>query len=60
MEIDLVHASTDELDLAVHGDQLLLRLRDDPRRIAQPETVAGRSIAAAKLNEGVLEVIFEA
>jgi arsenite-transporting ATPase len=60
MEIDLVHASTDELDLAVHGDQLLVRVRDARRRIALPDSVAGRSIAAAKLNEGVLEVVFEA
>jgi arsenite-transporting ATPase len=60
MEIDLVHASTDELDLAVHGDQLLVRVRDARRRIALPDSVAGRSIASAKLNEGVLEVVFEA
>ncbi|MFV1978178.1 MAG: ArsA family ATPase [Myxococcota bacterium] len=59
MEIDLVHASTDELDLAIHGDQLLVRVRDARRRIALPDSVAGRSIAAAKLNEGVLEVVFE-
>jgi arsenite-transporting ATPase len=60
MEIDLVHASTDELELAVHGDQLLVRVRDARRRIALPDSVAGRSVAAAKLNEGVLEVVFEA
>ena len=60
MEIDLVHASTDELDLVVHGDQLLVRVRDARRRIALPDSVAGRSIASAKLNEGVLEVTFEA
>jgi arsenite-transporting ATPase len=59
MEIDLVHASTDELDLAVHGDQLLVRVRDARRRIALPDSVAGRPIATAKLNEGVLEVVFE-
>ena len=60
MEIDLVHASTDELDLAIHGDQLLVRVRDARRRIALPDSVAGRSIGAAKLNEGVLEVVFDA
>ncbi len=60
MEIDLVHASTDELDLAVHGDQLLVRVRDARRRITLPDSVAGRSITGAKLNDGVLEVIFEA
>ena len=60
MEIDLVHASTDELDLAVYGDQLLVRVRDVRRRIALPDSVAGRSIQSAKLNDGVLEVAFEA
>jgi arsenite-transporting ATPase len=60
MEIDLVHASTDELDLTAHGDQLLVRVRDVQRRIALPDSVAGRSIASAKLNDGVLEVAFEA
>ncbi len=59
MEIDLVHASTDELDLAVHGDQLLVQVRDARRRIALPDSVAGRAIATAKLNGGVLEVVFE-
>ena len=60
MEIELVHASIDELDLAIHGDQLVVRLRDARRRITLPDSVAGRSIATAKLNEGVLEVVFEA
>ncbi len=60
MEIDLVHASTDELDLKVHGDQLLVRVRDARRRIALPDSVAGRAIATARLNNGVLEVAFEA
>jgi HSP20 family molecular chaperone IbpA len=60
MEIDLVHASTDELDITAHGDQLFVRVRDARRRITLPDSVAGRSIAAAKLNEGVLEVVFEA
>ena len=60
MEIDLVHASPDELDVAIHGDQLLVRVRDARRRIALPDSVAGRSIVSAKLNDGVLEVAFEA
>jgi HSP20 family molecular chaperone IbpA len=37
-----------------------VRVRDARRRIALPDSVAGRSIVAAKLNEGVLEVVFEA
>jgi arsenite-transporting ATPase len=60
MEIDLVHASTDELDLTAHGDQLLVRVRDAQRRITLPDSVAGRPIASAKLSDGVLEVTFGA
>jgi len=52
-------ADTD-LDLAVHGDQLLVRVRDARRRIALPDSVAGRAIGSAKLSDGVLEVAFEA
>jgi arsenite-transporting ATPase len=60
MEIDLVHATTEELDLVVRGDQLHVRVRDARRRITLPDSVAGRAIVSAKLREGVLEVLFEA
>jgi arsenite-transporting ATPase len=59
MEIDLVHAANEDLDVTVRGDQLFVRVRDARRRIALPDSVAGRAIVSARLNEGVLEVIFE-
>ncbi|HXV37424.1 MAG TPA: hypothetical protein VEC18_09750 [Myxococcota bacterium] len=60
MEIELVHASSGELDVALHGSELLVRVRDARRRIALPDSVAGRAIASARLKQGVLEVAFEA
>jgi arsenite-transporting ATPase len=60
MEIDLVHAETEDIDLSVRGDQLFVRVRDAQRRIALPDSVAGRAIVSARMNEGVLEVKFEA
>jgi arsenite-transporting ATPase len=59
MEIDLVSAASEDLDVAVRGDQLFVRVRDARRRIALPDSVAGRAIVSARLNEGVLEVAFE-
>jgi arsenite-transporting ATPase len=59
MEIDLVHATSDELDLVVRGDQLHVRVRDARRRITLPDSVAGRAIKSAKLESGVLKVVFE-
>jgi arsenite-transporting ATPase len=59
MEIDLVSAASEDLDVAVRGDQLFVRVRDARRRIALPDSVAGRAIVSARLNDGVLEVAFE-
>jgi arsenite-transporting ATPase len=60
LEIDLPNASKDELDVALHGEVLLVRVRDAQRRIALPASLAGRAIASARLEGGVLEVAFEA
>ncbi len=59
MEIDLVHAASEDVDLSIRGDQLFVRVRDARRRIALPDSVAGRAIVSARMNEGVLEVTFE-
>ncbi len=58
MEIDLVHAATEDVDLSVRGDQLFVRVRDARRRIALPDSVAGLVVASARMNDGVLEVTF--
>jgi arsenite-transporting ATPase len=58
LEIDLPHATMEELDLSLHGDQLLVRVRDACRQIALPDSVSGRAIVSARLKAGVLEVGF--
>ncbi len=59
LEIDLPNATKDELEVALHGEVLLVRVRDAQRRIALPDSLAGRAIASARLEGGVLEVAFE-
>jgi arsenite/tail-anchored protein-transporting ATPase len=58
LEIDLPNASKEELDLALHGERLLVRVRDARRVIELPASVGGREIASARLDAGVLEVVF--
>ncbi len=60
MEIELVNATTDELDVAVRGHLLLVNVRNAQRSIALPDSVLGCSVQSARLTDGVLEVAFEA
>jgi len=60
LEIELVNAESSEVDISLRGDQLYVRVRDIQRRICVPDSVAGRCVASAKMNDGVLEVAFEA
>ncbi len=59
LEIDLPNVAKDEVDVTVHGDQLLVRVRDAQRQIALPASVAGCAVASARLEAGVLEIVFE-
>ena len=59
LEIDLPHASKEELEIALHGERLRVRVRDAERLITLPGSVAGRAVASARLHGGVLEVVFE-
>ena len=58
LEIDLPGASKEELAIHVHGERLLVRVRDAERAITLPGSVAGRPVAEARLEGGVLEVVF--
>ena len=58
LEIDLPNATRDEIDVTAIGDELLVRVRDAQRRIALPASVAGRSVAAVRLAQGVLAIEF--
>jgi arsenite-transporting ATPase len=60
LEVDLANARKEEIEVSLHGEVLLVRVRDAQRRIALPASVAGRPIAHARLEGGVLEVAFEA
>jgi arsenite-transporting ATPase len=59
LEIDLPGATKEEVEVAVHGEDLHVRVRDALRRVALPASVAGRRLAATSLQRGVLEVRFD-
>jgi HSP20 family molecular chaperone IbpA len=46
--------------VGVHGAELHVRVRDAQRRISLPDSLVGRTVASARLEGGVLAVIFEA
>lgn len=58
LEIDLLHADSGEVDVAVHGRELLVRVRDAHRRVTLPESVVGAPVQSAKLEDGVLGIEF--
>ncbi len=58
LEVDLPNVSKEEVDVALHGADLLLRVRDARRRVALPASVVGRPLAGARLRDGTLEVRF--
>ncbi len=58
LEIDLPGSDAGDVDVSVYGEDLLVRVRDVHRRISLPTSIAGRSIDAATLREGTLEIVF--
>lgn len=59
LEIDLPLASKEEVEVSVRGEDLFVRARDAQRKITLPASVAGRRVASARLEAGVLAVVFE-
>jgi arsenite-transporting ATPase len=59
LEIDLPNASPGEIDVAAHGEELLVRVRDFQRRICLPASLSGLAIASVLLEKGVLEISFQ-
>jgi arsenite-transporting ATPase len=59
LQIDLPNATPGEIDVAAHGDELLVRVRDFQRRICLPASVAGLAISTVSLEKGKLEVAFQ-
>jgi arsenite-transporting ATPase len=60
LAIDLPTACSDEIDVVVRGDELLVGVRDVERRIALPASLAGRAVTATEHVDGVLEITFAA
>jgi arsenite-transporting ATPase len=58
LEIDLPNASVGEIDVAAHGSELVVRVRDFQRRISLPASLVGVPLAGVTLEKGVLEVTF--
>jgi arsenite-transporting ATPase len=58
MVIDLPGMDAADVDVAARGTDLLLQVRDAQRRLALPDSVAGRPVASARLEAGVLEIEF--
>jgi arsenite-transporting ATPase len=60
LEIDLPHAERADVHVTACGHELLVRVRDAQRRISLPASLAGRAVETARLEHGVLEVVFAA
>jgi len=58
LEIDLPGATKQELEVKLAGPDLHVRVRDAHRRVALPDSLAGRRLEWARLENGVLEVAF--
>jgi arsenite/tail-anchored protein-transporting ATPase len=56
LEIDLPGVSKEDVEVAVRGDELFVRVRDVTRRIALPASLAGRRARRARLEAGRLRV----
>lgn len=59
LEIDLPNVEREDVQVTVHGRDLLVGVRDAQRRIALPDSVAGRPIGSVRLEDAVLHVSFD-
>jgi HSP20 family molecular chaperone IbpA len=60
LEVDLPNATPGDVDVAAHGAELLIRVRDFQRRISLPDSLNGVPVAGVELASGVLSVAFSA
>jgi arsenite-transporting ATPase len=56
LEIELPNVAKEEIEVAVHGDDLHLRVRDGRRAIALPASLVGRPIESAQLRGPTLVI----
>ncbi|KRF36281.1 ArsA family ATPase [Nocardioides sp. Soil805] len=57
--LSLPHASLDDVDLARHGDELVVTVGSYRRLLTLPPGLARHRVAAARVQDGVLQVRFE-
>jgi len=60
LRLQLPGAAKDEVDLAQHGDELLIRVGPYRRAVVLPESLRRRPVTTAKLVDGALEIRFGA
>jgi len=58
LRIELPFVGKDEVDVARAGSDLCIRVRDTRRLVALPDSLSGREILGAGLDESVLKVVF--
>jgi arsenite-transporting ATPase len=58
LSIDVPHAAQEDVEVASHGSELLVRVRDAHRRVSLPASVIGLDVESARLDGGVLVVTF--
>jgi HSP20 family molecular chaperone IbpA len=56
--VALPGARKEEIDLSVRGGEIFLRIRDASRCIALPDSLVGRELHSARLEDGVLRIEF--
>ncbi len=60
LQIDLPGVANEDVDVVAHGSELTVRVRDAQRRVALPASIAGAAVESARLEAGVLDVVFRA
>ena len=58
LEVELPGASKEEIELAEHGSELLIRVRDARRVVALPASLSGRRVTGTRFEAGVLRIRF--
>lgn len=58
LKLSLPFAQKDEMELAFHGDELVLHIKNEKRRFLVPDSLKGRDVTGAKFEDGWLKVRF--
>lgn len=58
LKLSLPFADKEDMDLSIHGGELILKLKNEKRRFMMPDNLKGKEIAGAKYEDGWLKVCF--